>query len=334
MSHRDGQVFWAASFRGAALAGAAALLLLAPCRAQNTGDPAAGPPDLRTRYVPLTDEVKENLDTLAAEVRKSPEDALKTAQYGWALTKVGRIEEGLAALTRASGLAPGEPKVQLLVARGLWKAKQDDEALDAATKVSGSPLATNHEIAEAFGLIGYIRFSQGRTRDAETAFREGIKRDPGNGPLLLNLGLMLRGVRGRMAEGLALVEEAVQKSPADVQVLGIAANVMFGVGRLTREKELREQMADLRPDDPRLAAQAAAVEFRAAEYDKAAKRLEHALKAAPDDGGGQLMYAQTLLRLGRYDDARRAAETAERLGVAEAAATISAIDFERREAGK
>lgn len=336
MSRRETPDILAPSTRAAALVGAALVCLCftGPSWAQNPSGAPAAPPDLRSRTVPLTDEVKENVDRLAADVRQDPGDPLKLAQYGWVLTKIGRTDEGLAALTRASGLAPDEPKVQLYVARGLWKARQDDEALDAANKVASSPLATNHEAAEAFGLIGYIRFSEGRTRDAETAFREGIKREPNNGPLYLNLGLMLRGVRGRMGEGLALVEEAVQKSPTDLQVLDRAASIMYGVGRLDREKQLREQIADLRPDDPALAGQAATVEWRAGEYEKAAQRLEHALKIKPDDPGGRLMYAQTLLRMGRYDDARREAELAQKLGVVEAAATLQAIELERRQAGK
>ena len=304
-----------------------------PAAAQKFDEMAAGRRELRSINAPLTDDVKEKLEDLAAEVRKNPDDALKLAQYGWALTKVGKSEEGLAALTRATAQAPSEPRVQLLVARGLWKVKQIEEAADAALIVARSPLASPKDAAEALRLLGFVRWEQGRSREAEEYFREGLTRDPNNGPLLLTLGGLLRG-SNRTAEALTMLDKAAEKSPRDPKVLQKVAQQMEDMGRLDRAKELWEQLAALVPEDPDAAFIAAAHEWRAEEYDKVVERLGRSLKITPNDANAQLLYAQALLRLKRFDEARRAAEMSQKLGNEYAIGTIHAIDEEQRQAGQ
>jgi Flp pilus assembly protein TadD len=300
--------------------------------AQELDPKDAGTRDIRSVNVPLTDEVKTRIEDLAAEVAKNPKDPVRLAEYGYALTKVGRVDEGLSSLARAVVLAPDEPKVHLFRARGLWKAKDLEGAVESARKVTRSPLSTDHEAGEAFRILGAVYWEQGQIAEAEAALNDGLRREPGNAAIYANLGALYFSVQ-KIPQGLTVLDQAVQRGARDPRALATVARIYEGMGRLDLAKDAWAKIYVLRPDDVDVAQVVATHHFRDGEYEHVLPAIEKVVAARPKDAGAQLMYAQTLLRLGRFDDAKHAAEAAEKLGAADPAqATIDAIDLERNQA--
>lgn len=287
--------------------------------------------NIRQNNVPMTDDVKAKLAELRARAEANPRDAMKIAEYGYALVKVGQIEEGVAALSRAAAISPDEPKVHLYRARGLWKSKDLEGAIESAQKVARSPLAVPKDSGEALRLIGSIRWEQGRLEDAKSAFEEGIRVDPSNPSTYANLGAMYLSWK-KNVEGLTTLDQAVRRGQNNPGVLATVARLYQGMGRFDLSKSVWDRVFALRPDDPEVAQIVATHHFRDGEYDLALPALEIAVKGKPRDPEARLMYSQTLLRLGRHEEARNAAIEAEKLGAGNmAVATQEAIEMEQKQ---
>lgn len=287
--------------------------------------------DIREKNVPLTDEVKAKIAELQARAEQNPRDAMKVAEYGYALVKVGRIEEGVSALSRAAAISPDEPKVHLLRARGLWKSKDLDGAVESAQKAAKSPLAAAKDAGEALRLVGSIRFEQGRLEEAKSAFEEGTRVDPTNAATYANLGAMYLSWK-KNVEALSALDKAARLGHSNAGVLVTVARLYQGSGRFELAKPVWDRVLELRPTDADVAQIAATHHFRDAEYDQALSALEVAVKGKPQDAEVRLMYSQTLLRLGRFEEARKAAIEAQKLGAGEIAiATQDAIEMERKQ---
>lgn len=312
------------SLHRAALLLAAGLAVAAPALAQSeTAEVDRSPRELS---VPLTDDVRGKLEDLARAAAAEPPQALAIAQYGAALARVGRVDEGLAELTRAATLAPSEPKVQLLYARGLWKARQLEPAVDAARRVVDSPLATRREASEACRVGASTLWELNRAGDADAMFRRGLELDPTNGALHSTYGTFLAGQR-RTADAVRhLVQVPVVSD--DPRVIASAAKVLAGLGRHDDALPLWERAADLRPEEGDLNFRAAGEDFRARRWEKVVHYGTRALAANPQDGNAALIVSQALLRLGRFDEARQHATRAGELGAQGAGATLEAIRLE------
>jgi tetratricopeptide (TPR) repeat protein len=286
---------------------------------------------IRDQNMPVTQEIQEKLDKLAADSAAHPEDAMKMAEYGYRLLQVGRLEPGMAQLNRAIALAPNEPKIQLIYARGLWKSKELDEAADAALRAAASPLSSVRDSSEAFRVAGAVRWEQAKTSQAEEYFRSAVKRDPSNTGALSNLGTLLVELK-RRAEGVDILEQAVQKGKDDPKQLATIARVFEGIGDLDRAWPVWVRISELVPNDPDVNFIAASHLMQRQSFAEAIVRLERALKVKPADANAHLMYSQALLRVGRYDDAKREAGLAEKLGAGDPArATLDAVEFEKRQ---
>ncbi|MBP7146031.1 MAG: tetratricopeptide repeat protein [Acidobacteria bacterium] len=277
----------------------------------------------------ITPQIQQALDRLAAESRDNPGDALKLGQYGLALVRVGQIEQGMAALTRAAGMAPDDPRVMLYHAKGLWKANRPSEAADAALKAARSPLATHSVASEANFVAGTIRSRQGSFKEAESLLRESLRLDPANGGALLNLGLLLIA-RGERAQGLAQLENAALRDPDNPGVLSALARVMEASGKLDRALELWERVVRLVPRDPEARSVLGEHYLSRRRYDAAAEQFAVAVEVRPADANAHALYAQALLNLGRLDEAQREAAQAARLGSTEAEQLLQSIEARRR----
>lgn len=305
----------------AALALALALGLAPAAPAQ---EPAAvgGP-------VPGAAETRPDLAKLEAEAKARPGDAAAQGHYGLALVRTGKVDEGLAALVRASGLAPDDPTVLLLYAKGLTAAKRDAEAADVALRAARSPLAPPRLKAEAYFTAGSIRWRQGSSPEAEEYLREAVKLDPSNGGAQLNLGLFLYG-KGNIPEGLANMQQAAEHSPDNAQVQMRLARVMEAMGQTERAIEYWTRAMQLRPGDGDIRFILGNHLFAVGRYEEAAAQLKRAVEIRDSDANAHLAYGETLLRLKRFGEAMVQAEAARRLGLgAPADSLIEVIRFEQ-----
>lgn len=284
---------------------------------------------IRDINVPMTDEIRAKLDKMAQDVKAHPDDAVKLAEYGYRLTRVGKIEEGVGLLQRAAGMAPDEPKVLLFQARGLWKAGKLEEASDAAQRAGNSPLATPRDASEAFRVAGAARWELQDVVGAEKLLRQSVKVDPENASALSNLGSFLLSTK-RRGEGIGVLAQAADKGSKDPKQLVTIARQLEGLGEYERSTQIWQRVAELVPDDPDVNFIVGSNYVRDKAWDKDAQHLERTLKRKPTDANAYVMYAQALLRLGRYDEAKRAAGMADKFGAGEAAQVVlHSIEMER-----
>ncbi|MDH3283329.1 MAG: tetratricopeptide repeat protein [Acidobacteriota bacterium] len=293
-----------------------------------------GQADIETRdsagaLVPMDVEVGRKIEQLAEDARSHPNDGRTLARYGLALVRTGRLDDGLAALTRAVVLAPEEPLVNLSHAKGLWKGGYSSEAVTAALKVVDSPLSTSKDRAEAYFVAGTIRSMQGDFDAAEEFLRKSIEANPKNVGALLNLGLMLVS-REKRSEGLALLDKARTHGPDNARVHATFAQVSEQLGHLGNAIVSWERVAELRPADPNIHLRLGGSYMGSQEFEKAARSFATLVELEPENGTYYLAYGEALLRLRLYDEAMEQAKTAAQLGEA-ADSLVSAIRFERKQ---
>jgi tetratricopeptide (TPR) repeat protein len=299
--------------------------------ATGQGNPAAAPSGQREEPGPpaATPEGPPNLSKLEADAKARPNDAQAQAHYGLALARTGTIDEGLAVLVRAAGMAPDDPTVQLLYAKGLMAAKRDAEAADTALRAARSPLATKKIAAEAYFTAGSIRWRQRSAKEAEEYLREAVKLDPTNGGAQLNLGLFLYS-GGNIPEGLLFMQQAADTSPQNAQVQMRLARVMEAMGKTDRAIDYWTRAMVLRPDDGDIRFILGNHLFAVGNYQEAAVQLARAIEIRESDANAHLAYGEALLRLKRFDEAQAQAEAAKRLGIAAPADSLmDRIRFER-----
>ena len=313
---------------------ALALGLTPAARAQAPGPPVE-PPSAGTAVEPgpasLGTDARPDLAKLEADAKARPNDAQALANYGLALIRTGTVDEGLAVLVRAGGMAPDDPSVLLLYAKGLAAAKREAEAADVALRAARSPLATNRLAAEAYFTAGSIRWKQRSVTEAEEYLRQAVKLDPANGGAQLNLGLLLYSA-GNISEGLLYMQQAAENSPDNAQVQMRLARAMEALGRNDRAIYYWNRAMALRPEDGDIRFILGNHLFAVGRYEEAAVQLERAIAIRDSDANAHLAYGETLLRLKRYDDALVQAEAAKRLGVgAPADSLIQVIRFEKNQ---
>ena len=303
---------------------------LAPAAWAQAPAPAPAPAPVAAP-TPEAGEARPDLAKLEADAKTRPSDAEAQAHYGLALVRTGKVDEGLAILVRAGGMAPDDPTVLLLYAKGLAAAKRDAEAADVALRAARSPLATSRLAAEAYFTAGSIRWKQRSPQEAEEYLRQAVKLDATNGGAQLNLGLLLYS-QGNIPEGLLYMQQAAENSPDNAQVQMRLARVMEALGKTDRAIFYWSRAMELRPDDGDIRFILGNHLFAVGRFEEAAVQLERAIAIRDSDANAHLAYGETLVRLKRYDDALVQAEAAKRLGIgAPADSLIEIIRFERNQ---
>ena len=133
---------------------------------------------------------------------------------GEVLRKTGRTAEAIAAIERASRLAPGSPDATLARARAL--AAQGQLAAARVEFEAALRLAPEHPEAER-GL-GELALVSGDSAAARVRFEKVLSRDPGDVRALVKLGVV--AVReGRADEALERFQAAVALAPDDAEAL-------------------------------------------------------------------------------------------------------------------
>ncbi len=321
-----------------AAAGLLALGLAAgvPVRAQTTPTPSPGAP-AEAKQPALSPDVEAaltDLEAAEAAVAASPDDAVAVARYGLAQVRTGHADEGMATLVRASGMAPSDPAVQLLYAKGLMALKREAEAAETALKAARSPLATPRIAAEAFFMAGSLRWRQGLLEEAEGLLRQAVTSDPNNGGALMNLGLFLYST-GNIPEGVNFLQLAAERSPDNVNVQMRLARVMEAMGKADQAIVYWERAAALRPYDGDVAFILGNHYYTFGRYEEAAVQLKRSVDVNAADTNAHLAYGEVLLRLQRFDEARVQAELARKLGAGgPAESLLAAIELEQSQAGE
>ena len=161
--------------------------------------------------------------------------------------------------------------------------------------------------ADSFGLFGMCQLLQNRPEEAERAFREALKLDPGHYRSLVNLGgLLLKG--GRLQEAVPILESSLQHTrqgaPESLAALTNLAVAQSQLGRSIEAAQLVLRIFRIKPDHlqpDKLVIAATCLEEMG--DDPAAIELLQHLRVKLRDPGLNHRLAELLERRGEYQQA-------------------------------
>jgi tetratricopeptide (TPR) repeat protein len=161
---------------------------------------------------------------------------------GVVLWKAGRAEEAVAAMARATALAPAEPAWAEAHAEALLRAQRWEEAEAAAAAI----VARHPGRASAHDLCGRCALERADLAAALLAFAAALERRPGHAPTLTNLAVALNRA-GQWPEAARCAEAALRLDPRLVP-----ARINLGQS-LRAQRRWDEALAALAPvsRDPR-----------------------------------------------------------------------------------
>ena len=168
-------------------------------------------------------------------------------------------------------------------------------------------ITAGNRSADSFGLFGMCQLLQNRPEEAERAFREALKLDPGHYRSLVNLGgLLLKG--GRLQEAVPLLENSLQHtrqgSPESLAALTNLAVAQSQLGRSIEAAQLVLRIFRIKPDHlqpDKLVTAATSLEEMG--DDPAAIELLQYLRSRLRDPGLNRRLAEALERFGDYQQA-------------------------------
>ena len=181
-----------------------------------------------------TDRPKEALEYLEALPGFGKQSVNGLRNRAIALEQLGRFEEAVVSLDRASELDPDNERVTLSHAVLLLKSGQPKEALQVFRRYRQLTQGGREPEPMYFAYGVLAAASSGEVDEAMHIGREGLTLFPASSPILVNLGVVLeRRGETEAAEGLYL--RAVQQSPPAPQAHKNLGDLAPTVGEIRRE---------------------------------------------------------------------------------------------------
>ena len=165
------------------------------------------------------------------------------------------------------------------------------------------------EFRRGMGLL-----QQGRSGDAEVAWRAALEADPANESARQALvGLQLE--RGRREDAEQLLRDALQADPKQVRFAMLLARLQLERGAQTQALQTLEAGLPYGESDPEYLATAAAVMARTSRYREAAQLYETALRMDPGNAVWQMGLGMALRAEGNRREALAAFQRARDMKV-------------------
>ncbi|MDE2178811.1 MAG: tetratricopeptide repeat protein [Xanthomonadaceae bacterium] len=153
-------------------------------------------------------------------------DAELLGAHGYALQKLERHDEAIAALQRAAQLAPQSARAEHDLALALHQARRNEAAMTAAQRA----LAKGSDLPETWGLLGRALAALGRYDEAEAAFREAVARRGDFAEAQQDLAQLLWLRHGDLAVATTALDATLATDPAQPRLLAIKAALHVGTG--------------------------------------------------------------------------------------------------------
>jgi tetratricopeptide (TPR) repeat protein len=227
------------------------------------------------------------------------------AGWGYALLRLDRPREAIAAYRQALDLDPGRTNTWLY----LGEAYESLEGYPKAVESYRKYISLNDRNDRAYQRLYYSLSRLRRFGEAEEACRRAIAINPTNSVYRVSLGYCLQSL-GRYSEANQSLKKAISLDPQNSQ-----AYHWLGISRY-HEKAYQEAIASfqksilLRPTNSEsefwLGRSFAALD----RYDEAARAFQDAIQIDPRDTQSYEWRAVSLLRIGRFDEAAATFEQA------------------------
>ncbi|MBD9524725.1 tetratricopeptide repeat protein [Ensifer sp. ENS02] len=198
-----------------------------------------------TKLMSLADDVYRRGDATTAlalyerAATLAPTDAATQVKLAQARTKANDVKGAEAAYRHALELAPDNAQASLGL--GGVQLRSGDAEGAAKTLAAVAPILKS---ARAYNNLGTAYVLQGRTAEAEAAFREALVVQPGNLDSQTNLALA-QASAGKLPEASALMEEVVRSPAVKSRHLVNAMIVMVLAGRQDQARALN--ITDMEP---------------------------------------------------------------------------------------
>lgn len=153
-------------------------------------------------------------------------DAELLGAHGYALQKLKRHDEAIAALQRAAQLAPRSTRAEHDLALALHQARRNEAAAAAAQRA----LDKGSDRPETWGLLGRALAALGRFDPAEAAFRAAIKRRGDFAEAQQDLAQLLWLRHGDLAVATAALDATLATDPAQPRLLAVKAALHASTG--------------------------------------------------------------------------------------------------------
>ncbi|RMG56256.1 MAG: tetratricopeptide repeat protein [Acidobacteria bacterium] len=290
-------------------------------------------------YESILDVVLNPDGSVSKSYAKAAEDVLTS--IGLAYRRAGRRQEAIAAFQRMRKvLGPKNPQPDLLIVDTLMEEEKYKAALDYARRAADrypenrrfrlleaqalsrlgrvdeavavlDGLLTNSiEDIEVLSTKAMVLMDAGRYEEAKQALEEGLRRDPRNNGLLIQLSIVQEKLE-QPEKAEATLRAILERDPDNPVALNNLGYYLAERGeRLEEALELTQRAVNIVPTEGSFLDSLGWVYFQMGQLDEAERYLERALNAKPNDATIQEHMGDLYLRRGQLDLARRAFERA------------------------
>jgi tetratricopeptide (TPR) repeat protein len=225
---------------------------------------------------------------------------LLPAQAGCSLGSLRRDDRGPASHQQALRVRQITERSQEAIDRGDYESARAD-LLQLATETPRS--------AEVQRRLGTIFQLEGRLPEAETSFREALKRDPDYVEALIGLG-QVEAQKGDLASAVKRFETAIEIEPHRSKAHDCLARVHESTGAVDEALAEYFRALEFDPNNPDISVHIAAIQLAQQQPDQALARLDQVVELAPKIGEAHVLRGRAHLTLRHFslavDDFRTA----------------------------
>jgi len=257
-------------------------------------------------YGPVSD-LAEAMTHIETSLRINPDNAEAHNSLGFALQRLGRMDEALDSYRTARRLMPTLAAPH----NNLGVVAQAQGRLDEAHALYSEAARLNPRDPEARRNLGIVLQELGRLDEAAVHLQRSLQLDPGSAKAHDSLGTV-RLKQGQVEAAAAEYRAALGIDPGYAEARN---NLAFSLQRLGRTDEAASEYREairLRPDSAKTRDNLGVLLFRTGRLDEAAVEFREAIRAQPDYGPAHYNLANVLQSQGRPAEAiasyRRALE--------------------------
>lgn len=207
---------------------------------------------------------------------------------------IAKKSDVAAARSYLEGLQPETKEQQVELAQSRAQLSRDAGDYKSAYAILAAALDRQPDSIDLLYDVAMVAERLDRIDEVETRLKRLIELKPDNAQALNALGYTLVDRTTRIAEGLKLIEKALQIAPGDPFILDSMGWANYRMGNLDdSEKFLRRALRD--QADPEIAAHLGEVLWAKGERDRAREVWQSALKSTPDNP----VLIETMRRLAR-----------------------------------
>ncbi len=240
-----------------------------------------------------------------AILRVDPDHAEALNLLGVVLQNLGRVDESVAALSRAIEIDPEFPDAHSNLARALRFHGQEGPAAAAARRAT----ELDPELGEAWQHLGFALITLGQSAEGLAALREAVARAPDAVDLHVGIGVAAQSLGDHEAAAAAW-REVLRLQPNRIDAMVNLSIALTGMERLDEALALQRRALEHVPGDMiALAALAKTLHVRF-EGEELVKVCRQILDREPGRLDTLGLLASGLLWLGQFDDAKAVCQEA------------------------